>query len=336
MKWWKWALIITGAILLIGGVTGTLVIAHYYQRGLTAVGTDEKKLVTIVSGSSTRGIAQQLEREELIRSARVFEWYTVHTAKTALRSGTYRISSSDSVQDIVEQLAEGRVDTKLITIGPGLTLDQIKKRFIDSGYNEVTVSQAFSQAYASPLLRDKPATSDFEGYVFPESYTVNSQTHLEDILSQSFDLLYERITAADGLNKLQTQGLNIHQAVILASIIQKEVSDPATQKIVAQVFYKRLRNNIVLGSDVTYMYGAKLLGVEPSPSLKSPYNTRIYRGLPPGPISNFNFSSFDAVLNPASTDYLYFVAGDDGTVHFAKTEAEHIQNIRNYCTTACQ
>ncbi len=336
MKWWQWTLVIGGSLVLLTCIGGFIGIAQYYQHGLQSVGTDVTKEVTIVPGSSTREISKQLEREGLIRNAKVFEWYTVHSAKTALRSGTYKIKASDSVSDIVDQLAEGRVDTKLITIGPGLTLDQIKKRFMDSGYNQATVDQAFSATYTSPLLKDKPAAATLEGYVFPESYTVNSQTRLEDILNQSFGLLYQRIQSVDGVAKLQARGLTLHQGVTLASIIQKEVSDPDTQKTVAQVFYKRLQYNIPLGSDVTYMYGAKLLGVEASPTLKSPYNTRINRGLPPGPIANFNFSSFDAVLNPASTDYLYFVAGDDGKVYFAKTEAEHIQNINKYCTTACQ
>lgn len=103
----------------------------------------------------------------------------------------------------------------------------------------------------------------------------------------------------------------------------------------AQVFLKRLKIGMVLGSDVTAFYGAIKDGVPPSVTYDSPYNTRIHKGLPPGPISNVTDSSLYAVAHPANTDWLYFVAGDDGKTYFAKTEAEHEANVSKYCHKLC-
>jgi UPF0755 protein len=92
---------------------------------------------------------------------------------------------------------------------------------------------------------------------------------------------------------------------------------------------------MTLGSDVTYQYAAKKLGVAPNPGLESPYNTRIHAGLPPGPIASPGKSALLAVANPASNDYLFFLAGDDNVMHYAKTDAEHQRNIVQYCQKKC-
>ncbi len=102
------------------------------------------------------------------------------------------------------------------------------------------------------------------------------------------------------------------------------------------MFYNRLKHNLPLGSDVTFIYAARQLGVTPSPDLNSPYNTRIHKGLPPGPISNMTISALEAVAHPAPGNYLFFVAGDDGTIHFARTAQEHEQNIQKYCHNLCK
>ena len=107
------------------------------------------------------------------------------------------------------------------------------------------------------------------------------------------------------------QGLTVHQAIIVASIVEQEVSNVSDRSKVAQVFLKRYKENMPLGSDVTAYYGALLAGKKPSVLYKSAYNTHNVTGLPPGPISNVSESSLKAVSSPADSDYLYFVSGDD-------------------------
>jgi UPF0755 protein len=165
---------------------------------------------------------------------------------------------------------------------------------------------------------------------------MNADQTLQELFIRSFDELYSLLQEKKYIEEFQKRNLTIHEGLILASIVQQEVKEPADQKQVAQVFLKRLKSGIQLGSDVTYMYAAEQMGVRGTPSLDSPYNTRKYTGLPPGPISNMNPSALDAVAFPAAGDFLYFVAGDDGRTYFSRTEVEHEANIRAHCTTLCQ
>ena len=103
----------------------------------------------------------------------------------------------------------------------------------------------------------------------------------------------------------------------------------------AQVFLKRLKSDISLGSDVTAYYGALLAGQKPSVNYDSPYNTHLHKGLPPGPISNVSASSLNAVAHPADTDWLFFVTGDDGTTHFTRTLEDHEAATAQYCHKLC-
>jgi UPF0755 protein len=131
------------------------------------------------------------------------------------------------------------------------------------------------------------------------------------------------------------EGLSTYQGIILASMVEQEANKTADRQQVAQVFLSRLKQNMTLGSDVTAFYGAILAGQAKSTKYDSPYNTLIYKGLPPTPISNVSAVSLQAAAHPASTDWLYFVAGDDGTIYFSKTYEEHQQLIDQYCHKLC-
>ena len=131
------------------------------------------------------------------------------------------------------------------------------------------------------------------------------------------------------------KGFTVHQGVILASIVEQEVSNTTDRPVVAQVFLKRLQDGMQLGSDVTAFYGAIIAGKAPSVNYDSPYNTRIHDGMPPGPISNVSTSSLQAVATPANTDYVYFVAGDDGKTYFSHTLDEHEALTEQHCKKLC-
>jgi UPF0755 protein len=157
---------------------------------------------------------------------------------------------------------------------------------------------------------------------------------VQQIVTQSLDEMAEALTPAvlDGFEK---QGLSPYEGITLASIVIKESSNSKDVKRIAGVFYNRLNSGISLGSDVTYQYIADVTGVPRNANIDSPYNTRKYKGLPPGPISNTNKLALEAVAFPEQTDYLFFVAGDDGTVYFSKTQAEHEALTAKYCIKLC-
>lgn len=325
-------------ITILTGALGTYFWWSLQPRG----GTDVEQRITVNSGESLESIAKNLEDHALIRSALTFELYSrVVQAYPNIQAGGYVVSSNLSVEEIIRKLTSGEKGTYAVMIAPGLTIEELADPSIEhslasQGFTAQEITTAYKFNYKSDLLRDKPVSSSLEGYIFPETYQMNADQTLSDVFERTFDELYGRMQRDKLPEAFVAHGLNIHQAITLASIVQKEVKDESEQKQVAQVFLSRLKANMVLGSDVTYMYAAKKMGVAPSVDLESPYNTRKYPGLPPGPISNMNYSALVAVAFPATGDYLYFVAGDDGKTYFARTEEEHNANVAAHCTVLCQ
>lgn len=293
--------------------------------------------VIIESGSSEEQIAKLLKDKNLIKSELAFKTYVKNSKYSGLlKSGAYELDGVLSTQEIVAMLGGGKDASVLFTIPPGLRIDQIKERFIKAGYTEAEVNEAFDAInYQNhPALTGKPKSASLEGYLYPESFRITAQTPAKDVVRQSLDQMAKRLTP-ERLNAFKAQGLSSHEALILASLIEEELSIKEDKRVVAQVFLKRLREDISLGSDVTYIYAAAVFGGVASPELDNPYNTRKFTGLPPGPIANMSESSLDAVAYPTDTEYLFFISGDDGKTYFAYTMQEHEENIKKYCQKIC-
>ena len=185
-----------------------------------------------------------------------------------------------------------------------------------------------------PALAIKPPGVSLEGLLYPDSFEKTAATDPSVIIRESLVEMGEKLTPP-----LQTtfahEGLSTYQGLVLASIVQQEVSSPSDQAQVAQVFLKRLSLGMPLGSDVTALYGAIEANQPPSLSYASPYNTLLHTGLPPTPISTVSQASLNAVANPAPTDWLYFVAGDNGTTYFSQTLQQQQANVAAYCHNLC-
>lgn len=311
----------------------------YYQRNLQPVSSNPTSVeVTISDGLTLSQIAEQLKAEGLIRDTRAFEYYVkLKRGERYLMAGTYVFSPSQSVSSIVSQLTHGKVASKLIVILPGQRIDQIRRSLIDQGFSEAEVDTALEPAQYENLavLADKPKGASLEGYLYPESFERTPATTATDIVRQSIAQMDRHLTAAIKQG-FADHGLSVYQGIIIASIVEEEVASASDRALVAQVFITRFKQDMSLGSDPTAFYGAYLAGATPSVRYDSVYNTRLYRGLPPTPISNVSKSSLEAVANPASTDWLYFVSGDDGTTHFSKTLEEHRRLTEQYCKKLCR
>ncbi|CAN5389144.1 endolytic transglycosylase MltG [soil metagenome] len=316
----------------------------WYRVQLAPVGGDTNQhiVVKIASGASPSSIGQQLQQDGVIRSNVAFDIYTrLNGKRNILQAGTYRLSPAESVQDIVGHLVKGDVDKFSITFYPGGTLSQHRKVLISAGYSESEVDLALKASYDSPLFVSKLASTDLEGYIYGETYQFSAGASVVDILQRTFNEYYSALQENGIIEGIKAQGLSLYQGITLASIVQKEVLSPASpdpsvdQKQVAQVFYSRLSSGMTLGSDVTYQYAADKLGVARDTNLDSPYNTRRYAGLPPGPIASPGLTALKAVAAPASTDYLFFLSGDDDITYFGRTDAEHQANIREHCAKKC-
>ncbi|NCU30201.1 endolytic transglycosylase MltG [Candidatus Saccharibacteria bacterium] len=331
-------ILVVSILIVAASVSGTYFWWTLQPRG----GNIIDQHITIAPGESLESIARNLEDHKLVRSALTFEWYARSIrAYPNIQAGGYVISSKQSVEAIIQKLVSGEKGIYVVMIAPGLTLEELSDPDIEhslaaQGFTSAEINTAYKFSYNSELLRNKPAEASLEGYIFPETYQMSADQTLSDVFERTFNELYGRMQRDKLPEAFASHGLNLHQAITLASIVQQEVNDEAVQKQVAQVFLSRLKSNMVLGSDVTYMYAAKKMDVAPSVDLESPYNTRKYPGLPPGPISNMNYTALQAVAFPSAGDYLYFVAGDDGRTYFARTEDEHDANVADYCTTLCQ
>lgn len=329
--WWVVGVIFV-LILAVVSAYGWYVMALRPVSG----GSTEKTRVQIVEGSSPSAIGKLLEEKQLIRSQFAFDIYTrLSNTRSKLQAGEYSLAASESTEEIVAHLVAGNTDSLSITFLPGATLAEDRGVLIKAGYSAEQVDTAFSTTYDHPLLADKPASADLEGYIYGETYSFTTDATVEQILIRAFDQFYEVVKKEDLVAGFSKQGLSLYQGITLASIIQREVPHASDQKQVAQVFFTRLAMGMQLGSDVTYQYAAKKLGVTPSPSLDSPYNTRLYAGLPPGPIAAPGETALAAVAAPAAGNYVYFLSGDDNVTYFARTNDEHEANIRDHCKIKC-
>ncbi len=322
-RWGKAGLFLLLAMLTVA-VGGYFGVKRVYEHNLQAVNPDATETITftITSGSSTGQIAEGLHDKELIRSSRAFVQY-VNSNQLAANfiAGTYRLSQSMSVPDIVTILTEGNVADDLFTIYPGNNLDQIRALFASTThYSETEVERALNPATYSdhPISKDIPAGATLEGFIYPDSYQFVASTTPETIIRQALDEMAAALT--DEIRAgITAKGLSIYEGVTLASIVEREVGDrditgqPNDNRAkAAQVFLKRLEIGMMLQSNATDNYPAE-------------YDTYSIPALPPGPISNVTVSSLSAVSNPANTNFLYFVSGRDCITRFSENESQHEQ-----------
>lgn len=332
----KWLFIAVPLVVVALLVTAAAAAWGWYSEALTAKSNDETPVsLEVETGASIEQVGQELEEKGVIKSSLAFSIYMKLSDKNVIKTGSYLFAPNQSVQEIVNWLNEGRVSTRRVTILPGQTLKQIRETLVKDGFTQEAVEAAFAKTYNHAVLEGKPASATLEGYMYPETYFVTLNSSPEELITRSLDE-FKRVIDENGLKeKLSAQGFNLYEGITLASIIAKEVTNADDQKQVSQVFQTRLERGMMLGSDVTYHYAADMLGVARAVNLDSPYNTRIHTGLPPGPIGNFNLPALTAVAQPASGDYLYFVAGDDGVTHYSRTFEEHEENIQKYCQKLC-
>lgn len=328
--------VIVGVLGLIAALVTGGVIWYNVQLSPVSSNKDEYTKVTIKEGSSPAMIGSALKEKNLIRDEQAFALYIRFSGtQNFLQAGAYRLSPGESTPEIVSHLKNGNVDTFDITFLPGATLEDNRQVLLKAGYSESEIDAAFASTYESPLFDTKPAKADLEGYMYGETYRLGSDATVKEILQRTFDTFAQEIEANGLVAKFKSHGLSLYEGITLASIIQREAVGGDEAQI-AQVFYSRMAQGMKLGSDVTYQYIADKKGIPRDPNLNSPYNTRRFEGLPPGPISAPGLAALLAVANPAKGDYLFFLSGDDDKTYYARTNEEHEKNIRDHCKVKCQ
>lgn len=329
--------VVIGGIVVVIVLACSLVAIYSYLLSPKNAAATETIPVEIVSGMLPGQIADTLEEKGVIRSSLAFRIHArLNGIQNGLQAGNYQLSPTSSTPDIAKQIHGGpSADEIEVLFRPGETLASSKKTLLALGYGADEIDAAFTASYDHPLFEGRPASSDLEGYIFGETHRFVKGTPVEDILERYFDDYYAVIEEGDLVSKYRQQGLSLYEGITLASIIQRESGGDDKAQI-AQVFLLRFSEGMPLGSDVTYQYIADKEGNPRDVNYDSPYNTRRYAGLPPGPIASPGVAALEAVANPAPGDYRYFLSGDDNVTYFARTLAEHEANIRNHCAEKCQ
>ncbi len=310
-------------------------------------GDDSRLTFVVRRGETATEISDRLQAEGLVRDARVFRWMAeIRGVAGELAAGEYELSPGMRSSDILAVLAEARTKSApLLTIPEGWRAEEIADRLAARGIGTpaqflAVVRQGRSTAGA---LSSRPPGASLEGYLFPDSYSVDSRSTPENIaerMVQQFDLRFTQ----EMRDRAAALGMTVHQVVTLASVIEREAVVPSERPLMAGVFYNRLREGVPLQSDPTVQYALTVTAPESQQQygwwktvltaedleIDSPYNTYRYPGLPPGPICNPGLASLRAALEPETTDYLYFVARPDGSHAFARTLEEHNANVAVY------
>jgi peptidoglycan lytic transglycosylase G len=293
--------------------------------------------VNIRPGTSVKGIAGELARQEVIRTPKMFELYVrVKGVGDKLRAGMYDFPAGVTMVEVINKLVRGDVRQYQFKIIEGWTIKDIaaaldgKDFLVSDDMPRQFSALAHDKAFANEL-GVKNADS-FEGYLFPDTYLVDMNLTADKLIRRLVDQ-YNQVWSSLDQTKLSERDMTPRQVLILASIVEKETGDPKERPLVASVFLNRLRQGIALQSDPTIIYGLPNFdGNIRKKDIKNPhpYNTYVHSGLPPGPIANPGKASLDAVLNPAKTNYLYFVSKNDGTHVFTSSLSDHLRAVRKY------
>lgn len=288
-------------------------------------------LVDIKEKSSLDTIAQTLYDARLIQHRTSFKLYAkFSSAKGQLIPGPYLLRPSMTIRQIVSMMAAGKTAERKIAIVEGATLKDMAAAFAASGIgSENDFNEALNQNYDFSFLATRPPGASLEGYLYPDTYKLLVNSSAQDFITKMLVTTKSQLETNNGF--ANPQGLNLHQTYTMASIVELEASRDEDRKLIAGIFYNRLKRNMKLESDPTVNYITGRKATTPQDlTIDSVYNTYKIAGLPPGPICSPSLSTILAVTSPTSSDYLFFLGGKDGKVHYAKTLAEHNQNIKTY------
>jgi UPF0755 protein len=301
--------------------------------------------VEVAAGESAGDISRRLEETGAIESARLFRiLVALMGVENEMVAGRYEFDRGMPALQVIGRLRLGITMPLTVTVPEGLRSEEVALVMERGG---IVKAEDFrralaSEAYDFAFLAERPPGAGLEGYLFPATYGFSRGVTAEEVVRRMLAAFDAQVTPALR-QAIQASGLTLHEAVTLASIVEREAVRPEERPLIAGVFLNRLRLGMPLGADPTIQYA---LANDPASverfgfwkqglttedlQVDSPYNTYVNGGLPPGPIANPGLASLEAVAHPAQTSYLYFVARQDGSHVFAETLEEHLRNVEEY------
>ncbi|WP_068983699.1 MULTISPECIES: endolytic transglycosylase MltG [Lysinibacillus] len=345
--------IVAISIVLLLGVIG-LFGYNYVKSALKPVDPDATKTIAVEVpiGSGLSSISTLLEKEGIIKDARVFKYYAKFKNESQFQAGKYDLTQAMTFDEIIESLKTGKVYRKPVftmTIPEGLTLEQIgnivekKTPYTQKEFMDLVTSDEFVQkmkAKYPELVTDAVLADniryDLEGYLFPATYSYfEEKPSLESIVDEMVGAMDKLVKSYSDV--LAEKKISVHQLLTFASLLEEEATAQTDRETIASVFYNRIDQGMPLQTDPTVLYALgshKDRVMYKDLEVDNVYNTYKNKGLPPGPIAGAGKSSIEATLNPSKTDYLYFLADKQGVNHFSKTYDEHLQKVEKYLRKA--
>ena len=332
----------------------TISLRMVYLLGPVDPNADRSIQLIIKKGTTAGQIANRLYENNLIRSKLLFNiLISIQGLENSLQAGTYDIKTSYGMGHIIYLLVEGRVATFRVTIPEGFTVEEVTGRLsVMTPYSKEEYLNYAKQDMGRDYLKvsGKEIKYALEGFLYPDTYiipiTYTPEQIFEVMLSvfeerwldrlnrisysknSNFDLSQKRESSKqEDFNEIVSQ-FTTHQIMTIASLIEEEAKLNEEKPLVAAVIYNRLKRNMLLQIDACIQYimsNRKDRVLYSDLGIDSPYNTYMYRGLPPGPISNPGASSIEAALNPADVDYLFYFARKDGSHVFSHSYKEHME-----------
>lgn len=329
-------------ILFISGagvaVVVTILLFSDFRSQITqSLATEQEHYFNIQAGNSLRQILLDMHEAGLINKADSIvplSWYVMlyawlNSLPQYLQAGEYQIEPAMTLETFLDNALTGKVIQRKLRIIEGFTFRQIIQAMKEQTYinllseRPVEVCKQLGIQYTSP-----------EGWIFPDTYLYSSGTNSTELFKRGYQAMQQALHDSWVNRSFDVKLKTPYEALILASIVEKETAQADERPLIAGVFLSRLEKGMLLQADSTIIYG---LGESFDGDIKArdlvadnPYNSYLYKGLPPTPIAMPGLSSIKAVMHPEMSNYLYFVSKGDGTHHFSATYKEHLSAVRKY------
>ena len=307
------------------GIIIAVIATLWWKNGTLPVNSKDssQKIFVVRKGQGVREISYNLKQQGLIKDPIVFFIVTKKMGyDKKIEAGDFRLSPSMSTWDIANNLTHGTLDI-WVTIPEGKRAEEVTEILKEN-------VPTFQDSWTQDLATD-------EGYLFPDTYLIPKDATINLISTMMKDNFQQKF---DSVKNTRTTNLTDQETIILASLVEREAKADTDRPMVASVIYNRIGIGMKLDIDATLQYALGYQADEKrwwkkeltaqDKTINSPYNTYTNPGLPPGPISNPGLASIKAALNPAKTDYLFYISDANGVNHYAKTMAEHNANIKKY------
>jgi UPF0755 protein len=304
--------------------------------------TSQRVAFHIDPGESTAQIANDLQAKGLIGSPEVFQVYTKYMSNGAqLEAGDFALDTRMNMLQIIAALGNAKVQQLSLTLPEGSTAGAMAQVVAKSGLGTAAdyVAATRDTTWQNPFLQGRPPTApaNLEGFLFPDTYQLDRGATPHDLVKRQLARFGEQVTPALQAQMAQPvpgrPAESLYSIIVLASIVEREVTKDPDRAMVCGIFYNRLARGMALQDDVTVLYGLGRLQGPLSDADKqkdTPFNTYLHPGLPAGPISNPGLATINACITPQKTDFYFFFADAQGVTRYARTYAEHLQQQQRY------